>query len=600
GNSVSSAGDVNGDGIDDLMIGAPDADPNGSDSGQSYVILGTPRGTGNDDLVTGTSGNDTIEGLTGNDSLLGLDGNDSLLGQEGNDSLIGALGDDTLNGGQGNDTLTDASGLNQLLGGAGNDYLNGGSDNDYLNGGDGNDVIYGDNYSSTGIGGQDTLLGGNGDDYLDGDNPYGDPFGPPVGDDVLKGGAGNDTYFVNSLGDVVIEYPASGLDTVRTNISYTLTNTVENLEILSTANIDGTGNALDNEILGAEGNNRLNGGVGNDQLVGDSYDAANVSGNDTLIGGDGIDTLFGDYFGVGFGADVLSGGNGADFLFGEGGNDNLTGGTGADALDGGDGKDVAKYNTSSAGVLVNLGTGTGSGGDAEGDVLNNIENLVGSAFDDTLVGNSVNNSLAGGAGADSLDGGAGKDTAKYSGSSAGVLVNLSTGTGSGGDAEGDVLSNIENLVGSACDDTLMGNSVKNSLVGGAGNDSLNGGGDADTLTGAGSGDLGVSIIDTLTGGAGSDVFVLGDATSAYYNDGIASGSEFSGYGDYALITDFNVSEDVIRLVGTANDYYIGSSPIAGTAGTAIYLKTSGENELIAVLDGGVFGLNLTDSYFQFI
>ncbi|MGO4839753.1 calcium-binding protein, partial [Rhizobiaceae sp. 2RAB30] len=137
-----------------------------------------------------------------------------------------------------------------------------------------------------------------------------------------------------------------------------------------------------------------------------------------------------------------------DRLYGDAGNNYLNGRTGADYLDGGGGIDLASYYDSNAGVTVNLATGKGSGGHAQGDVLLNIENLVGSRFADKLYGDAGNNVLTGGAGADYLDGGPGSDTASYSSSNAGVIVDLRTGKGSGGHAQGDTLVSIGNLTGS--------------------------------------------------------------------------------------------------------------------------------------------------------
>ena len=145
---------------------------------------------------------------------------------------------------------------------------------------------------------------------------------------------------------------------------------------------------------------------------------------------------------------------------------------------------------------MNLQTGLGSGGDAQGDTLSGIENIIGSAFADVLTGDGGPNTLVGGAGADALNGGAGTDTADYSSSAAGVTVSLETGLGSGGDAQGDTLSSIENIIGSALADTLTGDGGVNTLAGGAGADVLNGG--------AGN--------DTLSGGSANDTFMF-DATA---------------------------------------------------------------------------------------
>ena len=131
--------------------------------------------------------------------------------------------------------------------------------------------------------------------------------------------------------------------------------------------------------------------------------------------------------------------------------------------------------------MVNLGTGTASGGDAEGDTLSEVEHVEGSAHGDTLTGDNNanrlfglggcrpalggagNDVLEGGAGADVLDGGADEDTVSYAGSAAAVMVNLGTGTASGGDAEGVTLSEVEHVEGSAHGDTLTGDDNANRL-----------------------------------------------------------------------------------------------------------------------------------------
>ncbi|HEB69784.1 MAG TPA: calcium-binding protein, partial [Desulfobulbus sp.] len=117
--------------------------------------------------------------------------------------------------------------------------------------------------------------------------------------------------------------------------------------------------------------------------------------------------------------DWMRGGAGSDTLHGGAGDDTLIGGIGADILDGGEGRDKADYRYSAAAVDVDLASGTAAGGDAEGDSFTSIENLAGSAFNDTLAGTDENNSLygndgddilAGGLGNDYLKGGAGNDT----------------------------------------------------------------------------------------------------------------------------------------------------------------------------------------------
>jgi Ca2+-binding RTX toxin-like protein len=194
----------------------------------------------------------------------------------------------------------------------------------------------------------------------------------------------------------------------------------------------------------------------------DTLDAADgvTLGNDIIYGYDGNDTIFG-----------LAG---DDMIYGQDDNDTIIGGFGADAIYGGYGTDTASYVDSHAGVVVSLASGTGSGGTAQGDTLDSIEYLTGSSYDDTLVGDDLHNALAGAEGADHLKGGGGDDslygqagddmlkggggedilvgftgvdTAAYNQSSAGVNVYLATGSGFGGDDEGDLLYDVENLIG---------------------------------------------------------------------------------------------------------------------------------------------------------
>jgi hypothetical protein len=120
-------------------------------------------------------------------------------------------------------------------------------------------------------------------------------------------------------------------------------------------------------------------------------------------------TAEGDIIRTGLRNDILFGGPSNDELTGGGGNDQLRGDAGLDKLDGGDGTDTASYSISSAAVTVNLGTGSTTGGDAQGDTFISIENLTGSQFDDTLTGNGGDNNLQGGAGGDTLTGGPGAD-----------------------------------------------------------------------------------------------------------------------------------------------------------------------------------------------
>ena len=150
GNAVSTAGDVNGDGVDDLLIGAVGADPNGDDSGASYVVFGqrTPPvppvtcngrpativGTNNSETIIGTPGPDVIVARGGNDTVHGRAGNDVICGNTGNDRLFGDQGNDHLDGGNGKDILKGGTGNDRLFGKTGPDAMDGQSGNDFCNG----------------------------------------------------------------------------------------------------------------------------------------------------------------------------------------------------------------------------------------------------------------------------------------------------------------------------------------------------------------------------------------------------------------------------------------------------------------------------------
>ncbi|MGL4968381.1 MAG: calcium-binding protein [Inquilinus sp.] len=397
----------------------------------------------------------------------------------GDDRIWGLEGDDYINGGTGDDELFGGSGADELFGGAGVDtlsYWDNRSAGVTINltaltasGGEASgDIIHGDIENVIGTDYTDRLTGSAADNFLNGGNGW--------GNDILSGLGGNDV------------------------------------------------------LWGSLGHDQLYGGAGNDTLKG-------YQGNNQLYGGDGNDTLEADD-----GIDILDGGAGNDILRANTHSttadaDTLRGGAGADEMDGGAGIDTAYYSEGSIGVTVDLfgvnGVGIGHGGNAEGDRLTNIENLVGSQGNDHLTGNTFANTLDGGAGTDVLSGGDGtdvlrggsgpdrldgqfgSDTASYYGGATGVLVSLASGTGSGGEAQGDTLSGIENLTGSQGSDSLYGNAGANVLQGWNGNDLL----------------VGRAGKDTLTGGAGADRFqvtALGDNVIGANADRITDFSHAQG------------------------------------------------------------------------
>ncbi len=322
-----------------------------------------------------------------------------------------------------------------------------------------------------------------------------------------------------------------------------------------------------------------------------------LGGDDTITGNTDDDTLIG--------------GAGDDILDGAEGNDDLTGGAGADTLTGGTGSDTARYFSSPAGVSVSLVTGLGSGGDAEGDRLSGIENLMGSSFADSLTGDAAANELVGGGGndilvggggddrllggegADNINGGAGVDTAIYNRSDAGITVDLAAGTAFGGEAQGDRLKSIENVDGSRYDDTITGDAGANVLHGDHGNDFLFGGDGADTLNGS-------FDNDTLEGGAGADTIIgsFGVDTASYATSnagvrvdlqtGVAGGGHAQG----------DVLTGIENLTGSAFSDMLGGSSgdnvILGGGGNDRIRAGAGDDEVWGGVGDDTFIFNQLD------
>ncbi len=486
-----------------------------------------------------------------------------------------------------------------INGDAENNTIVGGSGNDSISGGDGSDSL-------SGAAGNDSLSGGNGSDYLDGG----------AGNDSLIGGVGNDIYVIDTVSDTILENTGEGSDTVRTSISYSLGGNLENLTALSTSNLSLTGNSLNNIITGNSGNNVLVGGAGADTLngglgvdtvryvassaavnvnlgtnvnIGDAaagdiiYNIEQIEGsnfNDTITGGVSGDVLIGlngsDSLTGAEGDDTLDGSIGNDTLFGGDGNDMLTGSAGSDYIDGGAGLDTVAYIASSVWVNVDLNANNHWNGDAAWDNILNVENIIGSAFNDNLAGNALANSIvgglgndsisglagndtlngdigndslyggdgddliAGGAGSDYIDGGAGIDTISYATSTAWVNVDLGANNHWNSDAAWDNVVNVENIIGSAYNDNLAGNATANALAGGDGNDTLTGAAGNDRLEG----NVGN---DTLYGGDGNDVLIGG------------LGSDYIDGGSGTDTLSFETSATWVSADLSANNYWNGDA-----------------------------------------
>ena len=256
------------------------------------------------------------------------------------------------------------------------------------------------------------------------------------------------------------------------------------------------------------------------------------------------------------GANGIKGGRLNETINAAGGDDVVSGNGGADTMDGGADNDTLSYDQSAGGVRVELGTGIGKGGDAEGDTNAGFENLTGSGKNDTLTGDASGNVIAGlggadrikgGAGGDVLNGGLGNDTLVYSGSSASVNVDLLLGTATGGDAQNDSFSDFENIDGSNQSDGLTGSDAANVIrglggsdliVGNGGNDNLQGGDGDDTISGNAGADM-------ITGGAGQDLMTGGSDADAFIFQKLTDSNPGAARRD--TVDDFAVGVDKIDL-----------------------------------------------------
>lgn len=483
---------------------------------------------GGNDLIAADGGDDTVDAGAGDDEVWAGDGDDSVAGGDGDDNLDGGAGSNTIDGGAGHDVIGGGDGDESLLGGAGDDTIYAGGGADRIDAGDGNDEVWaGDGPDSVqGGNGDDTLYGGSVSNTIEG-GAGADFIAGEVASDNLRGGIGADTIYGNDGNDTI----DAGAD--------------------------------DDIVLAGAGDDSVLGGTGIDQLFGET-------GSDTLDGGDGADLLVGedgadrlsggagdDSIVAGEGADSAIGGEGNDLLDGGGGDDTLDGGSGADVLDGGAFDDPASANLLLGGAGTDLlvagaGTDTLDGGD-DADSLDGgagEDLLSGGGGSDLLFGGDDGDRLVGGAGADTLDGGFGIDTADYA-QSARVTVALDGSIAGAGDAAGDLLVSVENLIGSATGgDSLRGDEGENRIEGLGGNDTIDGGAGA----------------DALAGGIGNDVYVVDDA------------------GDQ-VIEAANAGIDTVR---TAITWVLGANveKLAALAGISAGLWLAG-NALDNAITGGV-------------
>jgi len=672
--------------------------------GDDNATTHDPHGISGPDYGTfhliGTSFNDQLValGLAGTtDTLDGRDGDDLLTGGAGNDNLYGGNGNDTLYGGKGDDRLEGEAGADKLYGGDGNDLLDGGALADYMNGGNGNDTyivdnvgdqVFEDTAADPAVGGVDKVvssitytLPGAVENLTLADQPLPQPTSTindingtgntlnnviigNSGFNVIDGGAGadtmqglaipnpnakptdnqyyadgDDTYIVDNVNDKVVEYsnvnnPANDgkapnpyilvdwIDTIKSSVSYTLPAYTEILQLTGTADLNGTGNSLDNVIYANAGNNVLVGGSdtlanhtanpGLDEygvtVPGDtvSYQLGSIGGVNVSLavttaqdtGGSGVDTLSGfeNLTGSPYN-DTLTGNAGPNVL--NGGSDlrNFSGDSGADVLTGGDGNDTYIVDGNDTVVETNANAATG-GVDwvdtwVDYRLPANVEDLrmlpltgvyplpksfdingTGNALNNVIIGNNVNNNvggnnvLDGGAGADYLVGGTGNDTYVVDNNStvATLIVNGGPITITG-DTISEGLSAGTDWVQSSVSFNLPSN-VENLQL--TGSTSINAtGNELNNILGANRGD------NIINGGTGTDTvsyqYGAGKIVAGHYGPGVQVDLTLQGVG---------VKQDT---GGSGMDTLVNIKNLIGSSYDDVIKPDNGPN----VLDGGL-------------
>jgi Ca2+-binding RTX toxin-like protein len=447
----------------------------------------TITGPGADDLH-GNGGNDTLDGAGGNDFIFGDAGNDFLYGNTGDDVISGGADDDSIAGGAGGDLLSGDWGNDTILGGAGDDVINGGLGDDDLNADAGSvfaslndtasyagltspvsvDLRAQGSFQDTGGGGSDRLVGF---ENITGSAQNDHLFGAD-GANILSGGGGNDTIYGFGGNDHILQayvaYGGAGDDDIRGAVGYNSTD------------LHGEDGADYLEAWGA-----LDGGDGNDTLVGGTY---------------GSEPVYGSSFRPGAGDDIVTGLGTPDAGYTDFSGFRLI-------LQG----HVVNYSDAGAAVTVDLHrTDAQATGGSGTDQLTNIQSVYGSAFGDTL--KSGKGVVVAGAGDDtvfirpetaSAEGGDGLDTLIYSAEwTHGANVTAP-------DLNGDrvQIAGFERYFATAYADTFTGGSGGEYVSAGAGGDSLLGADGADTLDGGGGN-------DTMDGGVGVDTADYSSAAGA--------------------------------------------------------------------------------------
>jgi Ca2+-binding RTX toxin-like protein len=480
----------------------------------SSAVNGTGNALGN--VVTGNSGANTLTGGMGDDTYVVQNTTDVVVEAAGaGTDWVQASVTSTLAANVENLTLTGVSAINAigntlgnvLVGNSANNTLNGGAGSDTMAGGLGNDSYVVDNVgdlvTEQAGEGTDTIqssaswtLGSNVENLtLTGSvaihatgNTLDNVLTGNSGVNTLTGGSGNDTYVVQNATDAVVELAGEGTDTVQSTVAWTLGATLENLTLTGSSSVNGTGNALDNVLVGNSGRNTLTGDAGNDALNPGS------GGTDVVRGGAGNDVY------------TLTRASGVTIT--------------ENANEGIDLVSASVTHTLAANVELLFQTGSSA------------INGTGNALANMLRGNTANNTLAGGGGVDILEGGAGNDT--LSNTTGNSLLNGGAGTDSLSGASGNDL-----FIGGAGNDTITTGRGADIIVfnKGDGSDTVSVSTGADNTLSLGGG---TQYADLLLQKSGNDLILKIGATDQI---------TFAGY--YAATANRSVSTLQIVIEGTS-------------------------------------------------
>ncbi len=527
----------------------------------TLISFGNVNATGNgeNNVLTGNTGNNILDGGAGADTMAGGDGNDTYYVDNAGDMVIETIG-------QGTDTVYSSI-----------DYVLGGQHVE-------NVILTGSAVKAGGNGLDNMLTGNAGNNILNGN----------AGADTMAGGLGNDIYYVDNVGDKVIEAYNEGYDTVYSSIDFVLGGQYIEKVILTGSAVKAGGNGLNNYLVGDAVGNILNGNAGADTMQGgdgnDTYYVDNTG--DVVIenAGQGTDLVYSsiDYTltgnvenltltgtairAIGNNAgNVLTGTAAANWLNGLGGADTMIGGAGNDTyVVDNPGDVIIEANNGGTDTIRDSAVNYTMAGNTE--VLVMLDGAVSATgvLNSTLYGNSAGNAFHVNAGGETILGGAGDDTYYFEG----FAANIGEGAAGGNDV---VYTNVNFGMGTAEIETVIvtsdttvnvtGNQYNNTMTGGGGANWFDGGGGDDHLTGNGGN-------DTLEGDGGNDTMIGGTGDDTYYVDNIGDVvTENAGEGtdtviaaiSYTLLDNF----ENLTLIGSANINATGNAAdnhITGNSG----------------------------------